>query len=150
MNDLFQSQYDLQSTSLESSLGLFGSDDESPIHSTQSRKRPVLLSDDEENSDIKPQVKKRSVLKCQEDAIPLPDPFPLPKYYGADVEAALKAKRMTSTARQAFIGKIASAMLCYKRYPTSSDYENVSRSVIKQYPFMKSPAGSPAVSSFFC
>ena len=50
----------------------------------------------------------------------------------ADVEAALEAKRMTSTARQAFIGKIASAMLCYKCYPTSSDYENVSRSVVNR------------------
>ena len=84
--------------------------------------------------------------KSEEDAVPLPDPFPLPKHYSVEVETGLKNKSLSDHARKAFINKVASAMLFYKRYPTSEDYKNFGRSVIQKYPFLKSPFGSPAVS----
>ena len=97
-------------------------------------------------------AKKQSVLKSEADAEPLPDPFPLPKHFGSEVEVALKSKTMTNVTRQAFIAKVAAAMLCYKRYPSGTDYENVGRSIIQEYPFLKSSVGSPAVSFvyYFC
>ena len=98
----------------------------------------------DENQDVC--IKKKKIEKLEEDAVPLPDPFPLPKHYSAEVEAALRATKMTNVTRRAFIGKIAAAMLYYKRYPTHDDYINVGRAIIESYPFMKSPVGSPAVS----
>ena len=77
-----------------------------------------------------PLPKRRCVSKSEEDAKPLPDPFPLPKHFGSEVEIALKSKTMTNATRQAFIAKVAAAMLCYKRYPISCDYENVGRCII--------------------
>lgn len=38
---------------------------------------------------ITPQNKRR-IEKCPDDAVPLPNPFPLPKHYRAEVEASLK------------------------------------------------------------
>ena len=145
-------EYQVSSRSQEL-LATTDSDNESCIGHT-SRKRSIVLSDSENesssNSGCLPESpkheKKKVVVKCEEDAIPLPYPFTLPKYYGADVECALKAKKITNVTRKAFIGKVASAMLCYKRYPTSDDYSNVGHTIIQTYPFMKSPAGPPAVS----
>ena len=45
--------------------------------------------------------------------------------------------------RVAFTGEVAAALLCYKRYPTKEDYLNVSRAIIRKYPFMGAPVGSP-------
>lgn len=98
---------------------------------------------------ITPQ-KKRKIEKCLDDAVPLPNPFPLPKHYSAEVEASLKKKQLSSSARRQFVNSIASAMLYYKRYPTKEDYQNVGSAIITTYPFMKSPAGSPAVSAYAC
>ena len=127
------------------------------------RSRQVLDSDSddtvlEDNGDVTPKEqttskevgdpnkRRKSVEKSEEDAVPLPDPFPLPKHYSVDVETGLKSKSLSDHARKAFINKVASAMLFYKRYPTSEDYTNVGRSVIQKYPFLKSPFGTPAVS----
>ena len=32
----------------------------------------------------------REIVKIEDDSIPLPDPFPLPKYFSRDVEKALE------------------------------------------------------------
>ena len=90
--------------------------------------------------------KRKRTVKSEEDAVPLTDPFPLPKHYSTEVEVALKAKRMSMVTRQDFLGKVASSMLYYKRYPSSADYANVGRTIIQKYPFLRSPVGSPAVS----
>ena len=129
--------------------------------STHRRKQPTMgtvVSSSDENDDYAststgsisgvPAKKRRTAAKCEEDAVPLPNPFPLSKFYGAEVDAALSAKKMTNVTRQAFIAKVASSMLFHKRYPTSDDYTNVGHTIIQKYPFMKSPAGSPAVSYF--
>ena len=132
---------------------------------TQRKKRPrqipdsdsddAILADDGDtareehttNQVVGDLVKRRKgVEKSEEDSIPLPDPFPLPKHYSVEVETGLKNKSLSDHARKAFINKVASAMLFYKRYPTGEDYSNVGRSVIQKYPFLKSPFGSPAVS----
>ena len=55
--------------------------------------------------------KPKKIIKCEEDNIPLPNPFPLPKYYDSDVECALKAKKMTNVTRKSFVGKVVSE--CY-------------------------------------
>ena len=92
-----------------------------------------------------PSRKKMKVVKSTDDAIPLPDPFPLPKHFRADVEVALRTGKMSSESRRAFVSAIASAMLAYMRYPTRDDYSNVARAVCLKYEFLKSPAGIPHV-----
>ena len=91
--------------------------------------------------------KKRKFVKTEDDAIPLPDPFSLPKHYRADVEVALASGKMTKETTSAFLSAVAAAMLVYKRYPTREDYICVARSVVQKYSFMASPAGTPYVSS---
>lgn len=91
-------------------------------------------------------LKKRKIPKNEDDSVPLPDPFPLPKHYRADVEAALNSGKMTTETRSSFLSSVASAMLTYKRYPTKEDYICVARTVTKQYPFLASPTGIPYVS----
>ena len=71
--------------------------------------------------------------------MPLPDPFPLPKHYSVKMETAIKEQKSSKVARQAFVGKVAAAMLFYKRSPTSEDYANVGRTVVQKYPRLKSP-----------
>ena len=36
---------------------------------------------------------RKATVKSKEDSIPLPDPFPLPLHYSAEVKAGLKAKK---------------------------------------------------------
>ena len=89
-------------------------------------------------------TKKRRCYKTEEDYIPLPDPFPLPKHYPCDVEIALKRRKMSSREKQRLFSEVASAMLRYKRYPSSDDRYCVARS---KYPFLKSADAKPYVSS---
>ena len=92
------------------------------------------------------EVPKSVVCKTEDDAIPLPDTFPLTKHYRADVELALKSGSMTEDTTRAFLSCVAASMFTYKRYPTADDYRNVARVIIQKYPFMKSPTGTPHVS----
>ena len=89
------------------------------------------------HSDV-PKKKRKVTVKSKEDSIPLPDPYPLPQHYSAKVEAGLKAKKLSNTARIAFNNKVASAMLYYKCHPTKDDYD-VTRTIVQKYPFMKAP-----------
>ena len=90
---------------------------------------------------------KKKITKTDDDKIPLPDPFPLPKRYRPEVEKALKAKQMSNKTRSDFLSSVASAILSFKMYPTREDYNCVARSIVKEYPFLKAPpgAGSPHV-----
>ena len=117
------------------------SDDESVEGST------VTLDSEEAINDVEITVssKKLKVMKDTDDAIPLPNPFPLPTHYSSEVETALKLGRLSNVTRQAFIARIASLMLNYKKYPSSEDYTNVGQAIIMKYPFLKSPVGSPMV-----
>ena len=80
-----------------------------------------------------------AVSKTKDDAVPLPDPFELPKNYRPDVEAALKTGCMTLETNKSFLSTVAASMFVYKKYPTADDYNNVARVIIKMYPFMRSP-----------
>ena len=119
-----------------------GSEDE---HNLGDRKSSAEGSMGSGHSDI-PKKKRKATVKSKEDSIPLPDPFPLPQHYSAEVEAGLKAKKLRNTARIAFNSKVASTMLYYKCYPTKDDYDNVTCTIVQKYPFMKAPVGSPTVS----
>ena len=131
------------------------SEPESIVVPHRRRKRALSDDSDEEESShsgvitpelltpVTKQVKK--IQKTEDDAIPLPDPFPLSKHYRSDVEVALKSKKMTTETRSCFILAVASAMLRYKRYPSRDDYVCVARAVLSQYPFLKSPTGTPHV-----
>ena len=90
-------------------------------------------------------VKKRKIVKTEDDSMPLPDPFPLPKHYPQDIESALQRK-MSSKEKQRFISEVASAMLRFKRYPSHEDYLCVARTVMEKYPFLKSSGAKPYVS----
>ena len=89
------------------------------------------------------QVPKSVVCKTEDDSIPLPDPFELPKHYRADVEVDLKSGSMTEDTTRSFLSSVAASMFTYKRYPSADDYRNVARVIIQKYPFMKSPTGKP-------
>ena len=88
-------------------------------------------------------------MKDDDDSIPLPDPFPIPKHFSKDVEIALRDKKMSRESNRKFITSVASAILAFKRYPTASDYENVGRAIILKYPFLRSPQGTPQVKFYF-
>lgn len=77
-----------------------------------------------------PLPKRKKIVK--DDSAPLPHPFPLPKYFRADVETALAKKEMTIETTRAFYSAIASAMFVYKKYPTSEDYITVGRCIIEK------------------
>ena len=93
-------------------------------------------------------MRKKKCVKTEEDFVPLPDPFPLPKHYPCDVEVALKRGKMTTRERQKFLTEVASAMLRYKRYPSSEDRYCVARSIVDKYPFLKSKDAKPYVSNY--
>ena len=90
--------------------------------------------------------KKLTVAKTEDDSVPLPDPFPLPKHYPRHLEEALSEGKMSHRQKRAFITEVASSMLRFKRYPTRDDYVCVARSIIKKYPFFKQTTGKPYVS----
>ena len=97
--------------------------------------RKRILSDDDESlksssSTSTLKTKKTTVKKDPEDSIPLPSPFPLPKYYPYGVEQALNSKQMTRETTTKFMSCIA----------------NVTQHLIDKYPHLKSPTGSPHVS----
>ena len=91
---------------------------------------------------------KTHFVKSPEDHVPLPDPFPLPYHYREDVERSLRMKSMTQQTKRSFFSAVASAMLGYKRYPSSTDYHCVYRAIIAKYPFLEADAGSQEV--LFC
>lgn len=98
-------------------------------------------------SEVKPSVnKRRRLIKTEEDKIPLPTPFPLPKFYRPDVDQALEKKSMTIETTKAFYHSVASSMFVYKKYPTQDDYVTVGRAIIEKYPFFTQPIGTPYVS----
>jgi hypothetical protein len=93
-----------------------------------------------------PPISKRpKIIKSEDDRTPLPNPFPLPKHYQADVELGLKSGKMTFETMSTFLTAVANAMLVYKLYPSSDDYICVGRSIVAKYSFMSSPAGTPYV-----
>ncbi len=97
-------------------------------------------------------------MKTEDDHTPLPDPYPLPKYYRADIEKALATGKMTKETRSSFLSAVASSMLVFKRFPTRDDCVCVARTIINKYLFLSSPAGTPyvrpysfrTISSVFC
>ena len=103
-------------------------------------------SSSSQSSELKP--KRPKVIKTEDVATPLPDPFLLPKYYRSDVEIALKNGKMTKETTSSFLSAVASAMLVYKRYTTKEDYICVARTILQKYPFMSSPVGAPYVRLF--
>ena len=100
-----------------------------------------------ENKNLKPG---KRFQKTDDDAVPLPDPFPLPKNYKTDVNVALMTGKMTRETKKRFFPAVAAVMFTYKRYPNAEDYQNVARCVVSKYPFFRSPVGSPRVSSMIC
>ena len=47
--------------------------------------------------------KRRRVVKDLDDYVPLPDPYPLPKHFQADVEMSLNEGKMTRDTNRKFI-----------------------------------------------
>ena len=122
---------------------ILDSDNESEDSFSVSVTKPSL----EKTKESKFVVKKSMISKTEDENIPLPDPFELPKNFRPDVASALKLGKMTLSTNRAFLSSIASAMVVYKKYPSSDDYINVARTIVNRYPFMKSPTGKPYVSS---
>jgi hypothetical protein len=67
--------------------------------------------------------------------------FVLPQNFPPHVESALAEKSLTSRSMSAFITTVARAVFAIKRFPTTREYDTVSRLVVQRYPFLKSPLG---------
>lgn len=102
------------------------------------------------SSITEPSVKRLKIVKDEDDSVPLPDPFPLPKHYPHDIQCALNVKKMSIKDKQRFVSEIASAMLRFKRYPTRDDYLCVAKTVLDKYPFLKTSDKKPYVSACTC
>ena len=78
----------------------------------------------------------------------LPDPFPLPQNFRPDVELALRAGKMTTDTRRAYMSQVASAIFGYKRYPLREEFMRVAGEIVKKYHFLESTmtGGSKTVS----
>lgn len=85
------------------------------------------------------------VKRKRKEENPLPDPFPFPKNYRPDVEVALHTGNMSRETKAAFLSSIAGAMFSYKMYPVGEEYTRIACQIIRQYPFLKPPNGSPTV-----
>ena len=105
------------------------------------------MEDDASNVFAKLSLKKKKprFVRSPEDHVPLPHPFPLPTHYRDDVEQCLKTKSMTQQAKRSFFSAVASAMLTYKKYPSSKDFSGVYRSIVAKYPFFEAAPGSQKV-----
>lgn len=102
--------------------------------------------DESQTTSVTNEESKKRFIKTEEDEIPLPDPFLLPKNFRSDVATALTSGVMVKEEKKSFFSSIAASMFTYKRYPSRSDYHNVAYEIIAKYPFLKSPAGSSVVS----
>lgn len=80
---------------------------------------------------------------------PLPNPFPLPQHFSAHVKVGLIHKDPHVIPK--FASSIASAILCYKQYPTTSELTQVAQQIISsdKYPWMKARVGPPTVSTIY-
>ena len=101
---------------------------QTPLYSTPKSVLPSIIKKEKE-------MKKKN---------PLPDPFPA--HYRPDVELGLSSGKMSREAKRAFISSIASAMFACIKHPSGEEYTRVAYDIIKQYPFLKPPSGSPTVS----
>ena len=91
-------------------------------------------------------IKRETVKEC-----PLPDPFPLPPHYRADVEIGLSSGIMSKEAKAQFFSSVAASMFTYKKKPTGEEYTRVAIQLITKYPFLKPPKSkSPVVSYRHC
>ena len=77
---------------------------------------------------------------------PLPIPFSLPANYTPMVMAGLQAGSLSGKMLTKFIGEIASAIFCFKSYPTREENLHVAMQCLKKYPFWESRCGSGFVS----
>jgi len=84
------------------------------------------------------------VAKTEDDSVPLPDPFPFPKYYPNHLEEAVIKGKISHKQKQAFITEVISSMLRFKCHPTRDDYICVARSIVLKYPF-KQTTGRPYI-----
>ena len=70
---------------------------------------------------------------------PIPQSFPFPGHYTADIELALKMKQVQPWQLAKLVTRIAHVMFDYKRYPTRKEYERVAQQLVDKYPFLTSP-----------
>ena len=130
-------------------LSLGEEDGDANFPNDQTEGEEEIESDKEENSQIgdcvseniliqkSHTIQRKRPFKTEDDEIPLPDPFPIPKNYRIDVETSLKSGKMNRQTKSAFFSSIASAVLQYKKYPTKEDYISVARAITVKYPFLK-------------
>jgi hypothetical protein len=73
--------------------------EDDPVISSKPRKKRSISSGDEGCGSpvLKPESKKKRIVKTDDDRTPLPDPFLLPKHFAQDVEVALKRKKLSSS-----------------------------------------------------
>ena len=125
---------------------ILSSSDDNSTKNNKDKSCAYFNDDSQEQQEEEPVHKKPKFIKTEDDSIPLQDPFPLPKHFRGEVELALSSGKMTKETMSSFLSAVASAMLVFKRYPSKEDYICVARSVIKKYPFMSAPVGTPYVS----
>ena len=78
--------------------------------------------------------KRLKIVKTEDDTVPLPNPYPLPKNYPYNLQKVLVDGQLSQKQKQKFLTELASSMLRYKRFPTRDDYVVVSMAIISKYP----------------
>ncbi len=112
-------------------------------------KRPRFSSSEETlaTTTVKQELLKRFT-KTEDDCVPLPDPFPLPKNYRSDVASGLESRALNMEGKKNFFSAIAASMFTYKNYPTRYDYQNVATAIVNKYPFLKVEDGGSSIVSY--
>ena len=93
------------------------------------------------------ELPKHVLVTTEDPDVQFPDPYIVPVHFSQDVIESLAIGKMTKDTQNRFLSGVASHVFQIKRKPSTEDMINVSRAIIAKYPFMRSPTGSPYVST---
>jgi len=90
---------------------------------------------------------KHFLMTSESSHVQFPNPYIVPIHFSQDVTEGLTTGKMTKDTQNRFLSGVASHVFQIKKNPSTEDMINVSQAIIAKYPFMRSPTGSPYVST---
>lgn len=82
------------------------------------------------------------IIISDEEAKEIPDPFPFPATYNANVDVALHKGNLCPATTTHFYSRIAGIMAIYTKKPTKQEYFRVAQAIMKKYPFLRNPVNA--------
>ena len=78
---------------------------------------------------------------------PFPSPFPIPDFWGEDVDSVLKEKRVTPHVRKEIVKTLSCSLkvYCSNGRPTRAQCNAAAMELVRKYPFLRDPIGSETV-----